>query len=369
MKSVLRIFFALCVALCFAGCAQMSSYQRVEGVPGGPAYAVDPYWPLPLPNQWILGQVSGIATDHNNHIWVLHRPRTLTEDERGAALAPPRSKCCIPAPPVLVFDASGKLLRAWGGPGQGYDWPKNEHGIYVDPQGHVWLGGNDATDHMLLKFTADGQFLLQIGSPGKSLGSNATQQLGRPAHMTLDAQTQELYVADGYQNRRVIVFDANTGTYKRHWGAYGNVPSDASVPAYDPKSPQFANPVHCVRLMRDGTVFVCDRANNRVQVFTKSGQFLREMVFEPQTRGSGSVWDLIASEDAAQKYLLIADGSNNEVRIVVRETGEILGTFGRSGRHAGDFHWVHNIAMDTDGNVYTAEVDNAKRAQKFRKVR
>ena len=369
MRSILRFVFAVCMALSFAGCAPMSSVQRVEGAPGGPAYAVDPYWPLPLPNQWILGQVSGIATDRNNHIWVLHRPRTLTEDERGAALAPPRSKCCIPAPPVLEFDASGKLLRAWGGPGKGYDWPKNEHGIYVDPQGNVWLGGNDATDHMLLKFTADGQFLLQIGSPGKSLGSNATQQLGRPAHMELDAPSQELYVADGYQNRRVIVFDANTGAYKRHWGAYGNVPSDAAVPAYDPKSPQFANPVHCVRLMRDGTVFVCDRANNRVQVFTKSGQFLREMVFEPQTRGSGSVWDLIASEDAAQKYLLMADGSNNEVRIVVRETGEVLGSFGRSGRHAGDFHWVHNIAMDTDGNVYTAEVDNAKRAQKFRKVR
>jgi hypothetical protein len=114
MKSMLRFFFALCAALCFAGCAPMSSHQRVEGSPGGPAYAVDPYWPLPLPNQWILGQVSGIATDRNNHIWVLHRPRTLTEDERGAALAPPRSKCCIPAPPVLEFDASGKLLRAWG---------------------------------------------------------------------------------------------------------------------------------------------------------------------------------------------------------------------------------------------------------------
>ena len=268
----------------------------------------------------------------------------------------------------MEFDKKGNLIQAWGGAGTGYDWPKNEHGIYIDPTGNVWIGGNDVTDHMLLKFTSNGKFLLQIGSPGKSLGSNHQAQLGRPAHMNLDPATNELYVADGYLNQRIIVFDANTGAYKRHWGAYGNVPTDEKIPNFNPKSPQFANPVHCVRLMKDNTVFVCDRANNRIQVFEKSGKFIREMAFDTDTRGSGSVWDLIPS-DASQKYILIADGTNNEVSIVVRETGEKLGSFGRSGRNAGDFHWVHNIAVDSDGSVYTSEVDTGKRTQRFTAVK
>ncbi len=358
-----RVIFCLFMAMLLPH--ENSLAQRVEGPAGGPKYAVDPYWPKPLPNNWILGQVSGIAVDRDDHIWIIQRPLTLTEDEKGATLSPKRSECCVPAPPVMEFDQAGNLLKAWGGPGKGYDWPKNEHGIYVDPVGNVWIGGNDAADHMLLKFTGDGKFLLQIGSPGKSLGSNATNQLGRPAHMTLDQPTNELYVADGYLNKRVIVFDATTGAYKRHWGAYGNTPDDTKLPVFDPKSKQFGNPVHCVRLMQDNTVYVCDRSNNRIQVFEKSGKFLREIVLDPGTKGSGSVWDLIASEDPAQKYLLVADGTNNRVNIIVRATGERLGSFGRPGRNAGDFHWVHNIAIDSKGNVYTAEVDNGKRAQRF----
>lgn len=365
---VFQFLFLLCLSLLVTGCAQTSSTQRVEGATAGPRYAVDPYWPKPLPNNWILGQVAGIATDRNDHIWVLHRPGTLTEDERGSTLTPPRSKCCSAAPPVLKFDREGNLLASWGGPGQGFDWPKNEHGIYVDPTGNVWVGGNANTDHMLLKFTGEGKFLLQIGKPGTSLGSNDTKQLGRPAHMELDAASNELYVADGYQNRRVIVFDANTGAYKRHWGAYGNRPDDAKLPDYNPQSPQFGNPVHCVRMTRDNLVYVCDRNNNRIQVFRKNGEFVRQMVLEPATKGSGSAWDLIPSEDASQRYLLVADGSNNEVHIVLRETGERIGSFGRPGRQAGDFHWVHNIALDSQGSVYTAEVDTGKRAQRFRKA-
>lgn len=363
----------LCLAgvIALVGCANKPLSQRVEGAkPGaGPAYAVDPYWPKPLPNAWLLGQVAGIATDKNQTIWVIHRPNTLTEDERGATLKPPRSNCCTPAPPVLQFDANGQLLQAWGGPGAGYEWPKNEHGIYADPEGNIWLGGNDAKDHMILKFTAQGKFLMQIGRAGQSEGSLSTTQLGRPAHMEMDVAARELYVADGYQNRRIVVFDADTGAFKRMWGAYGQAPQDGPFPNYDPQAPYFGNPVHCVRLMRDGTVLVCDRMNNRIQVFTKEGKFLRQMVFEANTRGSGSVWDLVASEDPSQTYLMIADGTNNEVRIVRRETGEVVGTLGRSGRQAGDFHWVHNIAIDAQGNLYTAEVDTGKRAQKFTKVR
>jgi DNA-binding beta-propeller fold protein YncE len=343
--------------------------QRIEGAMGsGPRYAVDPLWPKPLPNNWILGQVAGIATDKDNNIWVIHRPLTLTEDERGATLMSQRSKCCSAAPPVLKFDRAGNLLASWGGAGQGYDWPKNEHGIYRDFNGNIWIGGNATTDHMLLKFTADGTFLLQIGKPGTSLGSNAPDQLGRPAHMEVDAQANEVYVADGYQNRRVIVFDASTGGYKRHWGAYGKKPDDTKIPGYNPDAPQFANPVHCVRLTRDNLLYVCDRMNNRIQVFHKNGEFVRQFVLEPGTRGSGSAWDLIPSEDTDQRYLLVADGTNNEVHIMLRETGERLGSFGRPGRQAGDFHWVHNIALDSEGSVYTSEVDTGKRVQRFKRV-
>ena len=363
--------FCLAGVIALVGCANLANPQRVEGAKSGsgPAYAVDPFWPKPLPNQWLLGQVAGIATDKNQTIWVIHRPNTLTEDERGATLTPPRSTCCLPAPPVLQFDQAGNLLQSWGGPGAGYEWPKNEHGIYADPEGHIWLGGNDAKDHMILKFTAQGKFLMQIGHAGQSEGSLSQTQLGRPAHMEMDVAARELYVADGYQNRRVIVFDADTGAFKRMWGAYGQAPQDGPFPGYDPQATYFGNPVHCVRLMRDGTVLVCDRMNNRIQVFTKEGKFLRQMVFEANTRGSGSVWDLVASEDPSQTFLMIADGTNNEVRIVRRDTGEVVGTFGRSGRQAGDFHWVHNIAIDAQGHIYTAEVDTGKRAQKFMKVR
>jgi DNA-binding beta-propeller fold protein YncE len=342
--------------------------QRVEGVAAGsagPRYAVDATWPKPLPNHWILGQVAGIATAKDDTIWMIHRPLTLTDDEKGSTLNPKRSKCCSAAPAVMQFDRDGNLLRSWGGKGQGYDWPANEHGIYVDPKGDVWIGGNAATDHMLLKFTAEGKFLLQIGKPGASRGSNDPEQLGRPAHMEVDPAANELYVADGYGNRRVIVFDASTGAYKRHWGAYGKRPDDTKIPDYNPESPQFGMPVHCVRMTKDNLLYVCDRMNNRVQVFKKNGEFVRQFVYDPDTKGSGSVWDLVPSEDPSQRYLLIADGTNNEVRIVLRESGAVIGSFGRPGRQAGDFHWVHNIAIDSQGSVYTSEVDTGKRAQRF----
>ena len=345
---------------------------RIEGATqasGGPRYAVDATWPKPLPNNWLLGQVAGIAVASDDTIWIVHRPASLTDDERGAALTPKRSKCCIAAPPVLQFDRDGKLLNSWGGKGEGYDWPGNEHGIYVDPKNNVWIGGNGPKDNMLLKFTSDGKFLLQIGKPGASKGSNDPEQLGRPAHMELDAAANELYVADGYGNRRVIVFDATSGQYKRHWGAYGKKPDDTKLPDYNSESPQFGNPVHCVRLMKDNLVYVCDRNNNRLQVFKKNGEFVRQFAYEPETQGSGSVWDLIPSEDPAQRYLLIADGTNNEVRITERESGEVLGVFGRAGRQAGDFHQVHNIAIDSQGSVYTAEVDTGKRVQRFIRAR
>jgi DNA-binding beta-propeller fold protein YncE len=336
-----------------------------------PKFAVDPYWPKPLPGSWILGQVSGIAVGRDDTIWVVHRPGTLVEDEKGAQLNPPATKCCMAAPPVLQFDREGNLLRSWGGPGAGYDWPKSEHGIFVDADGNVWIGANDPTDAHILKFTPDGKFLMQIGKAGSTGGSNSANQLGRPAHMNIDAKTNELYVADGYLNRRVIVFNAATGNYKRHWGAYGNTPNDDKQAAYDPKaklSPQFGSPVHCVRLSHDDLVYVCDRVNDRVQIFKKDGSFVKEYRVSPQTLQNGSVWDLVLSEDAQQKYIFIADGANNEIVTLLRATGEVVTSWGRAGRMAGQFKWVHNLAIDAQGNLYTAEVGYGRRAQKFKRV-
>lgn len=374
---LLRLVLVGCFVLTLikAQASEPRSPVRIEGMAKGqgPAYSVDPFWPKQLPNNWLLGQVSGIATDKDDNVWIIHRPRTLTADELGSSFTPPNSKCCNPAPPVMEFDRSGNLLRSWGGPGQGYDWPKNEHGIYIDRQGNVWIAGNDKEDRMLLKFTADGKFLLQIGTPGTLQSSNDTVNLGRPAHMAVDEVANEIFVADGYGNRRVVVFDSNTGAYKRHWGAFGNKPEDTDFPKYNPEAPQFSNPVHCARILNDNLLYVCDRAGNRIQVFTKEGKFVRQITLDPQTKGAptgtGSVYDLVASEDKAQKYLYVADGTNNEVKIVIKATGEKVGSFGRSGRMAGEFHLLHNIAIDSRGNLFTSEVDNAKRIQKFIKIR
>jgi hypothetical protein len=244
---------------------------------GVPQFQVDPFWPKPLPNNWILGQVSGVATDRYDRIWVVHRPATLTPRERGAEQSPPEAKCCIAAPPVLVFDQAGNLIRHWGGPGTGFQWPESEHGIFVDDAEFVWLAGNGKKDGQLLKFTMDGKFVLQIGKQGEGNDSNSTTRLGSPADVAVDVAAKEVYAADGYANRRVAVFDSETGAYKRHWGAYGNQPSDEKMPRYDPASSpstQFGNPVRCVRIDKDGFVYVCDRANNRLQVFRKDGTFV-----------------------------------------------------------------------------------------------
>jgi DNA-binding beta-propeller fold protein YncE len=336
-----------------------------------PRFEVDASWPKQLPNNWILGQVGGITVDSEGHIWIIHRPRSLTDDEKGAALTPPRSKCCVSAPPVLEFDSDGNLLRAWGGPGEGYEWVGREHGIEVDDRGFVWIGGNAENDNAILKFTLDGKYVTQIGKIAPSKGSNDITQLGKPAETFIDKAADEIYVADGYGNHRVIVFDASSGAYKRHWGAYGKPPSDDKQPPYDPKAPvsqQFANPVHCVKLSNDGLLYVCDRINDRIQVFRKDGSFVKEWFYEKNTLGNGAVWDIAIWPDPNQTWLLCADGENNEVRILNRDNGEVVGSFGHNGRNAGQFHWVHAIAVDQKGNVYTAEVDTGKRIQKFKLV-
>jgi len=340
-------------------------------VGGVPQFLVDPFWPKPLPNNWILGQVAGIRVDRFDHIWVVQRPGSLTKRDRAAEQNPPQAKCCVAAPPVLVFDQSGNLIRHWGGPGQGYNWPKSEHSIYIDDNDFIWLAGNDKNDGQLLKFTMDGKFVLQIGKPIEGADSNSTERLGSPADIAVDIAAHEVYAADGYTNRRVVVFDSETGAYKRHWGAYGNKPSDEKTPPYDPAKPvsqQFGNPVHCVRISKDGLVYVCDRINDRYQIFRKDGTFVSEHFFERNTRLNGSVYEIAFSPDKEQKFIYMVDGSNGEVRIVDRATNEVLGRFGRVGRQAGEFTAVHNISVDLEGNIYTAEVADGERVQKFRRI-
>ena len=340
-------------------------------VGGVPQFLVDPFWPKPLPNNWILGQVAGIRIDRFDHIWVVQRPGSLTKRDRAAEQNPPQAKCCVAAPPVLVFDQSGNLIRHWGGPGQGYNWPKSEHSIYIDDNDFIWLAGNDKNDGQLLKFTMDGKFVLQIGKPIEGADSNSTERLGSPADIAVDIAAHEVYAADGYTNRRVVVFDSETGAYKRHWGAYGNKPSDEKTPPYDPAKPvsqQFGNPVHCVRISKDGLVYVCDRINDRYQIFRKDGTFVSEHFFERNTRLNGSVYEIAFSPDKEQKFIYMVDGSNGEVRIVDRATNEVLGRFGRVGRQAGEFTAAHNITVDLEGNIYTAEVADGERVQKFRRI-
>ena len=371
-RAILAAGVTALVAAAIAACG--TSPTSATGVP---VYRVDAAWPQPLPEdngvQLVFGQVAGIAVDdRNGHVWMVHRPASLLPDEIDPKTTRPVThRCCQSLPPVVEFDADGRYLRGWGGPGNGYDWPKTEHGIYVDPDGNIWVGGNANDDNQILKFTPDGKFLMQIGRAGKSEGSNSRTQLGRPAHMTLDAPANELYVADGYGNHRVVVFDAKSGAYKRHWGAYGETPNDDAQPPYEPAKPlsrQFGNPVHCVRIARDGLVYVCDRVNNRIQVFDKQGQFKQEFRVEVQTLANGSVWDMVLSQDPAQRHLMVADGANGRIYILQRSDGQVVGSFGRTGHMAGEFKWIHNLAIDARGNLYTAEVGFGRRAQKFELV-
>ena len=327
-----------------------------------PQFRVDPFWPS-LPDDWMLGQAAGVAVDADDHVWLIHRPLTLDARQRGE-----EGMCCVPAPPVIEFAADGTVLRSWGGPGEGYDWPASEHGIHIDHEGHVWVGGNAAEDAHILKFTADGEFLLQIGRPGQNRGSNDTENLGRPAGIRVDPEADEVFVADGYGNRRVIVFDAGTGEYKRHWGAYGERPDDSELPPYDPEAEpirHFRSPVHDVAIADDGLVYVADRTNDRLQVFRKDGTFLREAFVRPETLGSGSVSGVTLSVDADQRWLFIPDGTNNVIWILDRASLEVVDHFGRLGKYAGQFYRLHNVAIDSRGNLFTTEVNVGQRIQKF----
>ncbi|MFL6280289.1 MAG: hypothetical protein ACJ731_09270 [Vicinamibacterales bacterium] len=358
------------------------SAQRATQGSGTPVFQVDPFWPRPLPNHWILGSVTGVSVDAQDHIWLVHRGMdSLTaRTEAGLATTPQTAEfCCAPAPYVLEFNPAGTLLNSWGGPGQGYDWPRTPAGITVDAKGNVWIAGifqkpgaalgqmPPPSDAQVLKFTRDGKFLLQIGQPGKSEGSFSKTTLNRPAGFAIDNSANEVYVADGIDNRRVVVFDSESGAYKRHWGAYGQPTSEAPYPSYDPDKPpdkQF-NVVSCVRIASDGLVYVCDRRNDRIQVFTKDGTFVKEAVLSKSTLGEGSVWDIAFSNDPQQQYLYVADGSDQKIWVVRRDTIEVVSSVGAGGRWPGHFYGIGSIAVDSKGHLYTGETYEGKRLQKF----
>jgi DNA-binding beta-propeller fold protein YncE len=311
---------------------------------------------------------------------MIHRgSATLAEKER-ALETKMSDECCGAAPPVLEFDSDGKLVGHWGGPGAGYEWPTSNHGITVDHKGNVWIGGNGPGDSQVLKFSKSGKFLLQVGKANARLGamkdgkptyaggSNDPISFGRVAKIFVDPSANEAYLADGYLNKRVAIIDADSGKLKRYWGAYGNKPDDTDLGPYKPEAapvPQFRTPVHCADLSNDGLVYVCDRPNNRIQVFKKDGTFVKEAFYAKNSQGDGAVFDIAFSKDPAQTYLYMADGNNMKIRILRRDTLEELTSFGDGGRQPGQFYAVHSIAVDSKGNIYTTETYEGKRLQKF----
>jgi hypothetical protein len=341
-----------------------------------PNFEMDPLFFQNLPNRWTTGQVGGVSVDNQDHIWILHRPSTVAEGERSAALNPPAALCCIPAPPILEFDPNGRLLKAWGGPGEGYEWPTTEHGITVDDKNNVWVAGNGKGDHIALKFSAAGKFLLQIGKKNQSTGSNDTANLNGPAQIFVYRKTNEVFVADGYTNRRVIVFDADTGAYKRHWGGYGKRPDDSiKFPPrpeliQGPPSQSFSTPVHSVVVSNDDLVYVADRSNNRLQVFRLDGTFVREVFVNRNTlQAEGTVHTFALSRDPAQRYLYVADGSNKAIHILDRQTLTLLDSVGGHGGHnAREFFHLHSLAAqpDSKGNLFVGEVNDGQRYYRLR---
>jgi DNA-binding beta-propeller fold protein YncE len=361
--------------------AQAQSSTTAKRVP---VFEVDPAWPK-LPNNWVVGHVASVAVDRRDHVFMLHRPNTIPEDRRSHA-----------APPVLEFDASGKFVNAWGGPGNGYDWPDSEHGIAVDYKDRVWIGGSapiapslrNLDDDMLLTFDNKGKFLLQIGGRTASTGNADTKTVHQSADVFVWPKTNEAFVADGYGNRRVIVFDADTGAFKRMWGAFGNAPIDVppavrgggagsggsagggrgAAPVLDtdgPGSQQFGGPVHAVKVSNDGLVYVADRPNRRVQVFTPEGKYVTQTFINRSGPSPQSAAGLAFSPDAQQQFLYVADYGNSHIAVLDRKSLQLLYQFGQRSEKPGDFQGLHHLAIDSKGNLYTGEVAPGARAQRF----
>jgi len=350
-----------------------------------PRFAVDAAWP-DLPDDVILGQVPGLAVDRHDNVWILQRPNSLGFSDTGLDQDPPIAVCCRAAPHVLTFSQDGELVGEWGGEEFAPEvdgvnqWPANVHGLFVDDEDRVWIGGNGDGDHVVLNFNADGVFIRSIGRKGQTAGNFDRATLGNPADIAYDPESGETLIADGYINKRIIGFDQE-GEFTRFWGAYAASPDDetregsfdqsqASSNAdggADPESKTFGDIVHCIVKGPDDRIYVCDRRNNRLQVFETSDAgdtvFLQDIIFAPETGGTRTVSDVAFSPDNA--YMYVSDMMNGQVWILDAKTYEFLGAVGRNGRYPGEFIWLHSVDVDSDGNIYTTEVNTGRRVQKF----
>jgi DNA-binding beta-propeller fold protein YncE len=376
IKSFLKISTAI-GGLC--ALAIIGTGTATPAAEGPPKYKYDSDWPKPLPNHWALGGITGLFVDKDDHIWVLNRPRDLKED----AVAKGEAECCTAAPAVLEFDTAGNLLKAWGKPDMVPGWPQSEHTVFTDNEGNVYIAGAQPGD-TILKFTADGQFVKDFGHRGAKVARGQPQKqdnqetdllLRGVAAATLDEAAGEIYIADGYLNKRVMVYDWNTGQFKRGWGAYGKPLSEISNDGQpvvgtegQPAAKDFKSPVHAVRISKDGLVYVGDRSGNRIQVFTKQGKFLKEFFIARNTKIRGTAGSVDFSPDAQQKYVFVADIANSTVWELDRQTGQVVQRIGRPGREGGAFGLLHVAFMDSKGNIYTGEVGETSRVQKFSPV-
>jgi DNA-binding beta-propeller fold protein YncE len=391
-----------------AAIAGMSAGCAVRDDGTVPLYEVDALWPQPLEYPAILGPVSGVAVAPDGNVLIVTQSdRSFFSAANEINTLTGTGECCTPIPGVAEFAADGSLVRQWGGPDvQG--WPSRPHGIAVDPEGNVWIGGGwyqppnpagrggrggrggaaaggrgagagaapqeppppppaPVYDTHILKFSRTGELIATIGTPGGQPNSASTNSFGGAADFSFDADASEVYVADGYANHRVAVLDMATGAVKRSWGAYGNAPEDAAQAPYDPSAPpaqQFGR-VTCAELSNDGMVYVCDQTNNRIQVFETDGTFVEEVTIAPNTRLNGTVRDIAFSEDADQRWLFVTDGTNERVYVLFRGTLEVKTSFGVGGRYPSHFRELGGIAVAADGTVYTAEDGQGRRVQRF----
>ena len=334
---------------------------------GPPTFVVDPSWPREMPDLWIMGAVTSVFVDDQDHVWVTHLTETLTDEELYLMQDPPAGTCCRPAPVVVEFDSEGNVVQGWGDPATQdvAEFPRNPHGLFVDHNGFVWIG--TFRHHRVMKFTRDGQVLMTIGEYDNNSGSNDTALLGGPAGIWVDPASNEVYIADGYRNRRVIVFDGETGEYRRHWGAYGETPDDEYNAREDTSGqpPRQFSTVHGLTGSNDGLIYVADRRGNRIQVFQHDGTFVAEKIIAPETRSSGSAFVIALSPDETQRWLYLADGTNHKVWVLERESLEVVGEFGRGGHQVGQFLRPHGMGIDSQGNLYVGEASEGKRVQKF----